>query len=234
MQLPAFSTDLRCITYDAAGTGEASAPITRTSIGEMSQEPLALLDKLELQQVHLAGWSMGAAVATAAALEARDRVRSLSLYTPWGRTDRWLSLGFRYLAHVARHGTLADYESAVTWLLLSRDFVNSIDAFDDAMAATAASAWYPHATTLIAQLEASVEHDMLDGAAAISCPTLVVAGERDQLVPAVYAAELAAAIPGARLEILQGPGSTHGLPVERATEFNDLALNFLKEVDGDV
>ena len=106
-----------------------------------------------------------------------------------------------------------------------------MEDFDAAMAATAAAPGYPDAATLIAQLQASIEHDRLDAAAAIACPTLLVAGERDQLVPPAYARELAARIPSARLEVLAGPGSTHALLVERAAEFNALALTFLREVE---
>ena len=102
MQLPAFSADFRCIAYDARGTGAAAASTAQASISAMAGDAVALLDALELEQAHVAGWSMGAAVATVVALEAPDRVRSLSLYTPWGRTDRWLALGFRLLADVAR------------------------------------------------------------------------------------------------------------------------------------
>jgi pimeloyl-ACP methyl ester carboxylesterase len=235
MQVPAFSTDFRTIVYDARGTGAAAnGSVSQTSIAEMAHDAIAVLDELEVEQAHVAGWSMGAAVATAVALAAPDRVRSLSLYTPWGRTDRWLALCFRFLADVARHSTPADFEATVTWLLLSREFINAMEDFDGAMAATAASPGYPEAATLIAQLEASIQYDVLEEVARISCPTLLVAGERDQLVPSEYARELAAQIPTARLEVVNGPGSTHGLLVERATEFNDLALGFLREVERDL
>jgi pimeloyl-ACP methyl ester carboxylesterase len=231
MQLPAFSADFRCIAYDARGTGADIASVAQPSIAAMAADAVALLDALGLERAHVAGWSMGAAVATVIALETPGRVRSLSLYTPWGRTDRWLSLGFRLLADVARHGTPADFEAAVSWLILSRDLITSMDDFDAAMADTAAAPGYPDAATLLAQLQASIEHDRLEAAAAIASPTLLVAGERDQLVPPAYARELAARIPSARLEVLAGAGSTHALLVERAAEFNDLALAFLREVE---
>jgi pimeloyl-ACP methyl ester carboxylesterase len=232
IQLPDFAADLRCTVYDARGTGVGAQPVHRTSVEEMAADAVSLLAELQLDQAHIAGWSLGAAVATAVALAAPDRVRSLSLYTPWGRTDQWLTQCFRFLREIARTGTLTAYEATVTWLLLSRDMINSIDDFDANVAATVASPGYPAAVTLIAQLEASIEHDLLDEAAAISCPTLVVAGERDQLVPAEYARDLAAKIPAARLEVLTGPGSTHGLLVERPSDFNTLAVDFIKEVDG--
>ena len=92
----------------------------------------------------------------------------------------------------------------------------------------------PQAPSVIAHLEASIEHDVLDTVDRITCPTLVVAGERDQLVPPAYGRELAERIASARLEVMEGPGTTHALLVERADEFNALALSFLKEVDRDL
>jgi pimeloyl-ACP methyl ester carboxylesterase len=234
MQLPAFTAEFRCITYDARGTGNGAKPVETTSVAEMAQDALTLLTELELQQVHVAGWSMGAAVATALAIDEPQRVRSLSLYTPWGRTDRWLSLGFEALADILRDGTLADYEAAITWLLLSREMINSIDNFDAFIKSSVASPGYPEPATIAAHLEASRRHDLLDEASAISCPTLVIAGEGDRLVPAVYARELAASIPTSRLQVVEGVGSTHGLLVERAAEFNELALSFIREVDDDL
>jgi pimeloyl-ACP methyl ester carboxylesterase len=234
MQLPAFAAEFRCITYDARGTGDGAAPIATTSIAEMARDAVAVLTELELENVHVAGWSMGAAVATALAIDEPQRVRSLSLYTPWGRTDRWLALGFQALADIVRNGTLVDYEAAVTWLLLSGEMINSIDDFDAFINSSVGSPGYPEAATIAAHLEASRKHDLLDEASAISCPTLVIAGEHDRLVPAVYARELAASIPTSRLQVIEGVGSTHGLLVERAAEFNELALSFIGEIDSDL
>lgn len=58
-------------------------------------------------------------------------------------------------------------------------------------------------------------------AAAVSAPTLLIAGERDQMTPLKGARALAAAIPGARLSVLDGSG--HMMMAERpdalVTEF---------------
>jgi pimeloyl-ACP methyl ester carboxylesterase len=42
-----------------------------------------------------------------------------------------------------------------------------------------------------------------------------------------FARELAQAIPGARLEIIAGPGSSHVVPLERPDKFNRLVVSFL-------
>ncbi|MEK6228760.1 MAG: alpha/beta hydrolase [Actinomycetota bacterium] len=55
----------------------------------------------------------------------------------------------------------------------------------------------------------------------------VIAGERDILVPVWKSQELAGLIDGAKLTVI--PNAPHGLPLERAQEFNDLVLGFIAE-----
>ena len=61
----------------------------------------------------------------------------------------------------------------------------------------------------------------------ISAPTLVIHGAEDRYVPPSNARALAAAIPGARLRILEGAG--HLVFMERAEEVNREVLAFLGE-----
>ena len=55
-------------------------------------------------------------------------------------------------------------------------------------------------------------------------PTLVIAGTEDVLVPAFHAEHVASAIPGARLEVLEGAG--HAVTIERAERVNELVETF--------
>jgi pimeloyl-ACP methyl ester carboxylesterase len=63
--------------------------------------------------------------------------------------------------------------------------------------------------------------------AAITAPTLVVAGDLDQLTPVKRGRFLAETIPGARLEIL--PETGHMLPVERIREVAALLASHFGE-----
>ena len=56
-------------------------------------------------------------------------------------------------------------------------------------------------------------------------PTHVIGGEHDILVPVWKSKEIAAAIPGAKLTIVER--SPHGMNIERAQEFNDAVLDFI-------
>ena len=60
----------------------------------------------------------------------------------------------------------------------------------------------------------------------ISAPTLVIAGAQDPSIPTPHSEAIAAAIPGARLEVLD-PGA-HIVAVERADETAALVLDHLQ------
>jgi pimeloyl-ACP methyl ester carboxylesterase len=67
-------------------------------------------------------------------------------------------------------------------------------------------------------------HDRLYLAAAV--PTLIVWGDHDRIIPVTHAYQAAEAIPGARLEILDGAG--HFLPWQDADRFLPVLEDFLK------
>lgn len=80
---------------------------------------------------------------------------------------------------------------------------------------------------LLAALDAAARIDYRDQLASVAARTLVVVGGRDRANrPA--AEQLAAGIPGARLEVL--PGAGHRAHVDAPEEFNRLVVSFL--VDG--
>jgi 3-oxoadipate enol-lactonase len=79
------------------------------------------------------------------------------------------------------------------------------------------------------QAQAYLHFDALDRLGGINAPTLVIIGEQDLLTPPWLAREVAGGIPGARLEIVTGDGSSHVMPLERPDDFNQLVMNFLAE-----
>jgi 3-oxoadipate enol-lactonase len=67
--------------------------------------------------------------------------------------------------------------------------------------------------------------DLTEKLGAIEAPTLVVVGAEDTGTPPAASQAIAAAIPGARLEII--PSASHQLVIEQAEIFTRLLLEFL-------
>jgi pimeloyl-ACP methyl ester carboxylesterase len=76
------------------------------------------------------------------------------------------------------------------------------------------------------QVQAAIRHNTFDRLPDIRCPTLVITGDDDKVVPADNSRILAEGIPGAELAVL--PGAGHGYLVEKAAESNAVVLEFLR------
>lgn len=66
-----------------------------------------------------------------------------------------------------------------------------------------------------------------DNASRITAPTLVIWGSKDKLFPVSHAYKAAKILPNARVHVIENCG--HMPQMERAEEFNNLVLGFLKE-----
>jgi pimeloyl-ACP methyl ester carboxylesterase len=178
---------------------------------------------------HVVGWSLGSAVAQELALAHPDRMASAVMYATWGRCNgfqRSILSAFR-LPYVVRDMDAALATSGLAFspqLLDHPDLPQMIEAMlpafpqnEDQMQVT------------VEQWDADLVHDTLDRLAAITVPTLVVVGEQDLLTPQGQAKAVADAIPGARYELITGPGSSHCLHIERSDDLLKIVGGFLDE-----
>ena len=81
----------------------------------------------------------------------------------------------------------------------------------------------------VEQWDADLAHDSLDRLGDITAPTLVVVGEQDLLTPPWQARAVAEAVPGARFELVTGPGSSHALHIERLDDLLRIVNGFLED-----
>ncbi|GAA4755559.1 alpha/beta hydrolase [Modestobacter marinus] len=224
-----WAGDHRVITYDLRGMGGSERGSGPFSVASLATDALGLLDALEIERAHVLGYSLGSAIAQELVLAAPDRVVSLVLYCTWARTDGFQRAMMTGLAHPWRTGDLAAALGALgvafsPQLLDSPEFGALIEELLPLFPSTE-----QQIRTTAEQWDADLAHDTLDRLGRITAPTLVIAGEQDLLTPPWHGQQVAAAIPGARLEMFTGPGSSHALGVERAAEFVPLVSGFLAE-----
>lgn len=81
---PDLARDARVLAYDLPGHARSLGHPAAGSASGMAKAILADLDQRGIKRVHVAGFSMGGAVATLMALRAPDRVASLTLLAPGG------------------------------------------------------------------------------------------------------------------------------------------------------
>ena len=217
-QVPAFSGEYRCITFDHRGWGASAAPpggpVFSASVEDLKQ----LLDHLGVQRTFLVGHSMGGITCLGFALAHPDRTRGLVL------VDTTAGLGDPTVL-----GAITDLD-----LLPAQDVPRTLSpGFVDR---------HPDRTFLYQEIAALNPELNLDirsafhnpaglqvaGLARLSAPTLVIVGEQDIIFPVEAMRALQRLIPGSRLEILQG--AAHSTYFEQPDEFNRLVGGFFSEV----
>ncbi len=193
----------------------------------MARDALALADALELERFHLLGVSMGGAIAQEMAVQAPERLRTLTLGMTFAAGGGWArSLSAVWGARVKA----ISHEQHVDELMLlnlSEEFYENPDAVAFARGLLLQNPYPQSPEAFARQLDASSRHDARAGLASLSMPVHVIGSERDILVPVWKSRELAELIPGAKLTILEG--APHAATFERAEEFNGAVLGFIRE-----
>jgi 3-oxoadipate enol-lactonase len=226
-QLQAFSAEHRTVIFDNRDVGQSSMAEAGYDIADMARDALALADELELDSFHLLGVSMGGAIAQEIALQAPGRIRTLTLAVSFATGGAYA----RRLAEVwgARVMQVGREQHVDELMLLnhSEQFYENPDMVEFIRTAVLQNPHPQPPEAFARQLEACSHHHTLDRVGTLTMPTHVIGGEHDILVPVWKSREIAAAIPGAKLDVFAG--APHGLSLERAEEFNAAVLDFIRE-----
>lgn len=207
------------VAFDQPGHARSGGLDSLGSIGAMADFTRAVADRLSLPLPRvLLGHSMGGAVATEVALRDPQGVRALILCsTPAAfEIPDFLLDGLRRVTEGKdrRRFERGVYSPSTPDEIVHRGFME--DAKTDPR-------------VMYADLKACRDWQGGERLGALEVPTLVVHGV-DELAPLAEGSEkLAATIPGARLERLEGAG--HMVPIEKTPELAGLITSFLGALD---
>jgi 3-oxoadipate enol-lactonase len=224
-QLTALCDAFDVIAWDAPGYGRSADPPLNPGLEYFADQAVQLLNDLHIDRTHILGVSLGGVIAQLVYHRHPSRVRSLILVdtTPGGgaapeperservrqRLDALERLGPRIMAE-QRAPHLVSPSAPPSLVAELADIMSEVRPAGYNTAAIALGA-----TNLTSQLSA------------IHAPTLVIHGEHDTVVPLPTAHQLAAAIPNARLVILENAG--HVSNQEQPTAFNAAVRSFLAD-----
>ncbi len=209
-QLEEFSKRFRVIAPDPCGYGRSRPPRRDFSGNFLERDALdmaGLMRSLGHQAYLVAGWSDGANAAALLALAEPDRVQRLVV---WGGNS------FVSAEEIEIYRAM---EPISTWSERIRQVLEAV--YGDELQGLW-SAWCSRMEDIF-RSGGELYRNRLPQ---IRCPTLILHGEKDPLVPAFHPRVLVEEIPGARLEVFSE--GKHNLHLRHASEFNRRVLAFLE------
>ncbi|MGM9590631.1 MAG: alpha/beta fold hydrolase [Faecousia sp.] len=188
---------------------------------EMAADQAQAMELLGIQKADVLGVSMGGMISQHLAIDYPEKVGKLILTVTSARPNpilrssvgEWVSCAKRgdhtaFMDSNVRRIYSADYYRKNKWLIPIMGKLTKPKSYD----------------RFFIQADACLKHDAFKSLYQIQTPTLVIGGEKDNALGGDASREIAAQIPGAKLQMYEQWG--HGL-YEEAGDFNQTVLNFL-------
>jgi pimeloyl-ACP methyl ester carboxylesterase len=202
----------RVVILDNRGVGRTDRPGGVYRMADMADDVAAVLDAASIDRAYVVGISMGGMIAQHVAIRHASRVAGLVLMAttpgmPHGRLPSPRALATLLTIPLTPKKRAGAALSRI--LLPKKHQPRAKELMSRWPAALAAEPTHPR--TFFAQFHAVLRHSTGFRLRGIRCPTIVVSGEDDILVPSHNSRILAKKIPRATLEIL--PDVAHGIPL---------------------
>lgn len=221
--LDAIAEDAPVIALDLPGHGQSSARLPgEGGLADFARFVVKLLDRLDIERVHVVGHSMGAAIGARMALDHRSRVASLSLINPAGLGPE---INAGYIQGFVAAESRRDLKPVVELLFADPALVTR-QLLDDLLKYKRIDGVSEVLSSLGRALFAEGRQREQPGVelAATGVPVLVVWGREDRVIPS---AQAATAPKGAKVEVIDGAG--HMAMMEKPKTINQLIRGHIAE-----
>jgi pimeloyl-ACP methyl ester carboxylesterase len=225
---------LEVVVFDNrdAGLSSEMKPIAGTApyrLEDMANDVVGLLDRLQVERAHILGISMGGMIAQHVAFAHPQRTRSLiSVMSSTGNPDLPApspEMRARLVETAATPEALIALNAANRVAFGSPAYPESLDERMTAARAAYERSYRPDGVAR--QMRAVIaDGSRVDRLRRLSVPTLVIHGADDPLIPVAAGRDTAAAIEGARLEIIAGMG--HNIPTALAPRIVEIVVAFVR------
>ena len=222
-QLNHFGKTRRAIAFDYPGYGDSDPASPGTTRDDYAAAICEATGELGVTHAHFCGLSLGGVVAIALHHLEPGRCASLVLADTFAVHPEGQAIRDRGLDASRGIGMRAMAEQRTPFILGS-------DAPDHVKVETIETMARIDPAAFAIGLDAVWLADQRDRLAKIAVPTLVIVGDEDKPTPPALSEELAHAIPGAELQVIEGAG--HLTNAEKPDRFNRLVDLFLAGVEG--
>jgi 3-oxoadipate enol-lactonase len=218
-----LKSDFTLLRYDHRGHGKSDVPAGPYTIEMLADDAAALIAAQASGAVHFVGLSMGGMTAQALAANHPQCVKSIVIANSASWYDEAAqALWQTRIATVRARGVAAIAEGALPRWFTAGFLADPAGAAR--VARTRTELERTDSAAYVACCEAIAGMDLRTGNARIACPTLVIAGARDEATPPALSEKMVATISGAQLRSID---AAHLSAVEQPQAFAALVRDFL-------
>lgn len=201
--VPLLRDRFRLVVVDHRGAGRSDRPPGPYSIGRIALDVCEILDAEAIARADLVGHSTGGTVVQTLALDAPSRVGRIVISGSWAAPDARFRLLFHARLALLERDQPEIYQEFTHVLGYTADWLAAHEAELDVAVKGAAATLAPLAVAA-ARIRMLLAFDRSADLGRIAAPALVIGAREDEMVPFSHAEQLAALIPGARLEAVSG------------------------------
>ena len=220
--LPFLSSDFRCVRFDMRGCGRSDTPSAghSWSMDGMMADVLAVADTIDADRFHLIGESIGGTISLYTALNAPERILSVTA----------LSTGHRgnYINHVGSWRAMVEKEGFAVWterMMEHRFYSGAVN--EDIYEWFAKTQANSSPETTVALGELLMAQDLSDDLDKVNCPVLLIHPDASPFLPVTMSAEIHSLLPNSEMMVI--PHAKHAIACSHATEGAVAFMDFVSE-----
>ncbi len=205
--VPTFVKDFQVLTFDQRGSGLSEKPDQACTMAMLADDTAALMDHVGFASAHVLGVSMGGMIAQEFVLRHPQKTRSLVLgcTTPGGPNAVALPASAFAKAYSTKEMSAEERGRALAEACFTQGYIDQHPEIIPAMIESRRQRPIDP-VALKHRMHAVSTHDTYDRLPQIACPTFVITGKDDVLVPWENSGLLAGRIPGATFVLLEPAG----------------------------
>ncbi len=219
--IPLLPGGLRLIRYDKRGHGLSDAPPAPYAMGTLISDAEKLLDHLKVRDCVFVGLSIGGLIAQGLAAKRLDLVRAMVL------SNTGAKIGTREIwaerIEAVRSGGIESMADAVMRRWFPRSFRDTpeLAAWRNMLVRQPAEGYMGCSAAIAGS-------DFYTTTAALTLPTLGIAGSEDGATPPDLVRETVELVKGARFQLIRGAG--HLPCIDRPGDYAEVLTGFLREI----
>jgi pimeloyl-ACP methyl ester carboxylesterase len=231
-QVAEYAKHFTCISVDLRGTGETDKPAGVHSTELYADDVSAFMRAIGVERAHVMGLSLGAATSLWLAAKYPEKVKTLSVHSPWTKTDLFIKTTLEAWQIMAKAlGSVQEMviKGIFPWCLTPDLFVKRPE-YIEGLAAFVRSRPVQPVEAFNQNVEAVITHDVESQLNNISAPTLVTFGRYDLITSVRFAEPIRIKIPNTEMIVFED--ASHTPIYEKVDEFNQRTIAFLKSHSG--